>query len=166
MIQHGLGCPAVTVQSINKVFMERKVCQQYQMYQVGVIVQLDGVMESQKSCGCLAALEHLAVREQDVINFIHKSFENKIITDLNDLWRFNMSDSMWTWMSGSNKQNHFGVVDTKGVPHVDFMPSSRDSASGWYDINTKEIWLFSGEASQGLYLFHVQQNTSLTNIVM
>ena len=66
-----------------------------------------------------------------------------------------MNDSTWTWMSGSNKQNNRGVVDTnqKGVPSVDFMPSSRVSAAGWYDINTKEIWLFSGEAKQGMCLY-------------
>jgi len=63
-----------------------------------------------------------------------------------------MSDSTWTWMSGSNNVNHFGVVDTKGVPNVDFMPSSRSSSVGWYDNNTNEIWVFSGEAKQGMCL--------------
>ena len=37
-------------------------------------------------------------------------------------------------------------MDKKGVPSVDFMPSARRGAVGWYDDNTKEIWLFSGDA--------------------
>mgnify|MGYP007125575090 CR=1 FL=1 len=64
-----------------------------------------------------------------------------------------MSDSTWTWMSGSNKLNHRGVVDTKGVPNVDFIPSSRHAATGWYDFNTNEIWVFSGQAKQGMCLY-------------
>ena len=57
-----------------------------------------------------------------------------------------MSDSTWTWMSGSNKKNHRGFFDTntKGVPSVDFMPSARRGTIGWYDDNTKETWFFSG----------------------
>ena len=69
----------------------------------------------------------------------------------NDLWRFNISDSTWTWMSGSNIPNHRGVfdMDKKGVPGVDFMPRARCSTVGWYDDYSKEIWLFSGDVSLG-----------------
>ena len=104
------------------------------------------------SCGFLVALE-VTVREYEWIKCINEfqtEYKTIMITDyLNDLWRFNMSDSTWTWMSGSNIENHRGVVDTKGVPNVDSIPSARDSVAGWYDINTNEIWVFSGEAKQG-----------------
>ena len=59
---------------------------------------------------------------------------------LNDLWRYRMNDSTWTWMSGSNTIDQRGVYGELGV----YTPGARQNAMGWYDSNTQELWLFGG----------------------
>ena len=81
----------------------------------------------------------------------------------NDLWRFNMNDSTWTWISGSDAPTHRGYGDQQGETSSDFMPSARERAVGGFDNNTREFWLFSGETSFGMrfVVFYAQPNTSL-----
>ena len=68
-------------------------------------------------------------------------------------------------MSGSNIANHLGVFDTKGVPNEDFMPRARRGAAGWYDNNTKEIWLFSGFFlySSGMWLNYLDSTDHISD---
>lgn len=61
---------------------------------------------------------------------------------LNDLWRFN--GSRWTWMSGGDTINHFGIYGTKGVPAPTNVPGARRRATGWTDANGT-FWLLGGE---------------------
>lgn len=72
---------------------------------------------------------------------------------LNDLWEFNPSTSMWTWMGGSSTLGTDGlgipgVYGTQGTPAATNAPGSRDYAMGWTDANG-HFWLFGGEGNDG-----------------
>jgi len=72
---------------------------------------------------------------------------------LNDLWRYRVNDSTWTWMSGSNFTNQPGVYGEKGKASIEYAPGARCCAVGWFDSVRQEFWLFSGEGydQQGKY---------------
>jgi N-acetylneuraminic acid mutarotase len=70
----------------------------------------------------------------------------------NDLWRYNKATRIWTWISGSDQQNQFGVYGTKGVSNPDNVPGARSGAFTWIGPNDK-LYLFGGRgfaASGGL----------------
>jgi N-acetylneuraminic acid mutarotase len=62
---------------------------------------------------------------------------------LNDLWRFKTSNSNWTWMSGSNTANQYGVYGTIGVADSSNTPGARELSATWADSNGT-FWLFGG----------------------
>ena len=63
---------------------------------------------------------------------------------LNDLWRYRLNDSTWTWISGSNTTNQRGVYGEKGTASTEYVPGARGSAVGWYDSLRQEFWVFGG----------------------
>ena len=63
--------------------------------------------------------------------------------ELNDLWRFNLSTNLWTWMAGSSIGSQPGVYGTLGVSDSGNSPGGRDSAIGWVDASGN-LWLFGG----------------------
>ena len=63
---------------------------------------------------------------------------------MNDLWRYRVSDSTWTWISGSNKILQLGVYGEKGKANPNNFPGARYGAFGWYDNLREEFWLFGG----------------------
>ena len=69
---------------------------------------------------------------------------NICVGNLNDLWRYDVNNDKWTWMSGSNVSNQGGVYGEKGNASSDNVPGARGSAVGWYDSENKEFWLFGG----------------------
>ena len=62
---------------------------------------------------------------------------------LNDLWKFTISDSTWTWMSGNYSSNNNGTYGTKGVASATNIPGARYGSVFWTDASTK-LWLFGG----------------------
>jgi len=62
---------------------------------------------------------------------------------LNDLWRYNISTTEWTWMSGSNLINSPSVYGTKGVSAPANIPGARWIYSHWKDLSGN-FWLFGG----------------------
>ena len=62
---------------------------------------------------------------------------------LNDLWEFNPANKEWTWVSGSNVVNSFGVYGTEGIASQNNVPKSRMSAVSWID-GSGNLWLFGG----------------------
>jgi len=70
---------------------------------------------------------------------------------LNDLWEFNPSTKLWTWMGGSKTVNcsysicsaPAGVYGTEGVFAAGNMPGGRALATNWMDA-TGHVWLFGG----------------------
>jgi N-acetylneuraminic acid mutarotase len=68
---------------------------------------------------------------------------------LNDLWKFNMATSQWTWMSGSNIVNSSGVYGTMGVADPTNLPGARAAAISWSD-STGNLWLMGGGGYDGV----------------
>ncbi len=69
--------------------------------------------------------------------------------NLNDLWKFNLTSKMWTWMSGSNAastnvNSNSGVYGTLGVAAATNTPGARSGAVSWMD-SSGNLWLFGGD---------------------
>lgn len=62
---------------------------------------------------------------------------------LNDLWTYNATTGMWTWVSGSNVVGKGGVYGTKGTPASTNVPGARQASVAWLD-NSGNFWLFGG----------------------
>src|SRR6185437_6369224 len=62
---------------------------------------------------------------------------------LGDLWNYNTTSNMWTWISGDSTPNKMGNYGTKGYSSDTIFPSSRHGGAGWSD-NQGNIWLFGG----------------------
>ena len=66
--------------------------------------------------------------------------------NLNDLWEFNPSTNLWTWISGapeSERSGTFGVYGTQGTPAAGNFPGSLQLATGWSDASGN-FWLYGG----------------------
>jgi len=61
---------------------------------------------------------------------------------LNDLWKWDGTN--WTWVSGSNAVNQYGVYGIKGTPDPANIPGARYSAISWIDA-AGNLWLFGGD---------------------
>lgn len=62
---------------------------------------------------------------------------------LNDLWEFNTTTMLWTWISGSNSENQPGVYGTQNVAAATNVPGARAYAVSWTD-GSGDLWLFGG----------------------
>jgi len=71
---------------------------------------------------------------------------------LNDLWKFNIATSQWTWVGGvstlpasgnSGEAGAPGVYGSMGTPAAGVMPGGRDNATAWTD-KQGNLWLFGG----------------------
>ena len=71
---------------------------------------------------------------------------------LNDMWEFNPTTKMWTWVSGSSSANQPGVYGTQGVPAATNIPGGRDYAVSWID-GSDNLWLFGGGSPNDLWEF-------------
>jgi len=60
---------------------------------------------------------------------------------LNDLWKFDGAN--WTWVSGSDSADQYGIYGTRGVAASTNVPGARDSAISWVDASGN-FWLFGG----------------------
>jgi N-acetylneuraminic acid mutarotase len=65
----------------------------------------------------------------------------------NDLWSYNPTTALWTWIGGSSSPNAAGVYGTQGAaaasnapPNV---PGARMGSSAWLDASGN-VWLFGG----------------------
>jgi len=65
---------------------------------------------------------------------------------LNDLWRWDSSTRMWTWVAGDKTVNSIGTYLSKGVIDSTSQPGGRSSANAWVDSND-HLWLFGGYGS-------------------
>ena len=52
---------------------------------------------------------------------------------LNDLWYYNTSTNLWTWMTGDSSLNVYGNYGSIGVPSSNNKPGSRVDATCWID---------------------------------
>lgn len=63
--------------------------------------------------------------------------------ELSDLWEFNPSTLLWTWMGGSTVRDTLGVYGSLGVPSAGNNPGGRHSTVNWTD-SSGNLWLFGG----------------------
>ena len=86
---------------------------------------------------------------------------------LNDLWKYNTTTNMWTWVSGTTDLNPHGVYGTKGIASQVNIPGGREHGYGWID-NSNNLWYFGGQgygASGGydgfndLWKYNITANT-------
>ena len=62
---------------------------------------------------------------------------------LSDLWKFDVTTSMWTWISGNSVPNSLGNYGTKGTASSLNNPGGRHASVAWKD-NSGNFWLFGG----------------------
>jgi PKD repeat protein len=62
----------------------------------------------------------------------------------NTLWRYNITDDMWTWMAGSNAANANAVSGTQCIPDVTNQPDSRYENRTYWKDNNGNFWIFGG----------------------
>lgn len=60
-----------------------------------------------------------------------------------DMWMYNPTTMLWTWVSGSNQRNQSAVYGTQGVSSASNYPGSRDSGACWKD-SSGNLWMFGG----------------------
>ena len=60
------------------------------------------------------------------------------------MWRYDVTNSTWTWMSGDSTAKHPGIYGEKGNGSPSNTPGSRFAPSGWYDSLNQEFWVFGG----------------------
>ena len=73
--------------------------------------------------------------------------------ELNDLWQYNPSTNLWTWMGGSSSLastcagaapcGHPGVYGSIGTPQATNIPGGRESAITWTD-SSGSFWMYGG----------------------
>lgn len=73
----------------------------------------------------------------------HGNTATVFATNLNDLWKYNPNNNQWTWMSGSNSGNQYGIYGTKGTANPNNIPGARRYGVSWSD-NSGNLWLFGG----------------------
>lgn len=56
-------------------------------------------------------------------------------SQLNDLWKYDVSTGNWTWMKGDSTRNKNGIYGTKGIAASTNKPGARYSPLSWQDVN-------------------------------
>jgi protein involved in polysaccharide export with SLBB domain len=68
--------------------------------------------------------------------------------DLDDLWEFNPTNKLWTWMGGNSTVDstggEVGFYGTLGTPAAGNIPGGRSSTGTWTDASGN-FWLFGGQ---------------------
>jgi hypothetical protein len=73
--------------------------------------------------------------------------------EFSDLWRYDPTTALWTWVGGSNTAASAGSYGTLDVPAAGNLPPARTDAISWVD-SAGIFWLFGGAQlnSNGGYL--------------
>ena len=66
----------------------------------------------------------------------------------NDMWKYDVTSGIWTWMSGSKNGYDTGVYTIKGIPSINNYPWSRNNNFFWKD-NIGNFWLIGGLTGTG-----------------
>ncbi len=72
-----------------------------------------------------------------------KAFQENAEGYLSDLWKYEPSTDIWTWVNGSDLNNITPVFGYMGVPSVENTPGGRSNMSAWVS-NSDEFYLFGG----------------------
>ncbi|PBQ31789.1 hypothetical protein CNR22_08415 [Sphingobacteriaceae bacterium] len=63
---------------------------------------------------------------------------------LNDMWKYDPTTGVWTWIAGSNLTNQLGHYGTLGVAGSTVLPGCRQAAACWKDLSG-DLWIFGGD---------------------
>jgi hypothetical protein len=61
----------------------------------------------------------------------------------NDLWSYNPTTALWTWVGGASTPNAAGVYGTPGTAAAGNVPAARMGGTAWLDASGN-VWLFGG----------------------
>ncbi|MGL4598584.1 MAG: kelch repeat-containing protein, partial [Bacteroidia bacterium] len=82
----------------------------------------------------------------------------------NDLWMYDVTTNLWTWMAGPNTVNNVGNYGVQLVPTPANLPPSRyENNASWTD-NTGNLWIFGGanlflnQAYSDMWMFDITIN--------
>jgi N-acetylneuraminic acid mutarotase len=64
----------------------------------------------------------------------------------NDLWRYDPTTRLWTWVSGASSPNAAGSYGTEGSGATTDVPGSRAAAMGWID-SSGNLWMMGGSGT-------------------
>lgn len=70
------------------------------------------------------------------------TFTGAPMSKLADLWMYNPTTNMWTWMKGPNTLDATGVYGTQNLQAPSNFPGGRFGSATWYE--TGFLWLFGG----------------------
>ncbi|MCY0611466.1 hypothetical protein OVV29_38725, partial [Klebsiella pneumoniae] len=62
---------------------------------------------------------------------------------VNELWRYNVNNLHWVWMSGDDRMPSQGEYGTAGVAAATNKPGGRQGAVSWSDPNGN-LYMFGG----------------------
>jgi hypothetical protein len=65
----------------------------------------------------------------------------------NDLWRYHFGSGLWTWLSGSQTVNNYGVYGELGIENTTNMPGSRYRHTSVMQPHSNVLLLFGGIGS-------------------
>jgi gliding motility-associated-like protein len=70
---------------------------------------------------------------------------------LADLWKYDISTNMWTWMKGPNTVNYTGSFGTLQVPSATNAPGGRYEAATAWTANNGEMYMYGGGGPNGFW---------------
>lgn len=68
------------------------------------------------------------------------------IGGMNDLWKYDPSTNLWTWVNGPQLTGQPPSYGTQGVASPSNIPGPRSDGAGWVDPVTGDLWMFGGNA--------------------
>ena len=68
---------------------------------------------------------------------------------MNDLWEFNTTTKLWTWINGSSTAGASAVYGTKGVASSSNNPGARFANASWIDQNGN-LWLLGAGGNEAI----------------
>ncbi|MGA8706680.1 MAG: kelch repeat-containing protein [Steroidobacteraceae bacterium] len=77
--------------------------------------------------------------------------------ELNDLWTYNPTSGLWTWVGGPNTPAGAGSYGTLGVAAAGNLPPARSGAISWVD-SAGVFWLFGGAQLNANSSYHAVLN--------
>lgn len=149
----GVGCDSAgTLDVLNDVWVYKPTTNQWTWIGGSTLVGASGVYGTQ---GVAAALNAPGAR-QAAVSWVDAAGHvwlcggygvdsSGVQGNLNDLWSYDPTKNLWTWLSGSNLANASGIYGARGNT-----PGARDAAQSWID-SQGHLLMFGGvgQDSQG-----------------
>lgn len=71
---------------------------------------------------------------------------------LNDIWKYNPSTNLWTWVEGDNTVNNYSVYGTLGIAAPGIKPGARTGSTGAID-QSGDFWILGGYGNSSVTSF-------------